>query len=294
MRYIFLFFIIALLSSCDDGSITIDRKGAPALWQVHSEGDNSNSLYLFGTVHLLPEGADWSTPALENAMDASDILVVETLGLEDTANLNKIYMQMAHDEKTPAILSRLSGADKAALERLIDEQNLSQKQLSNLETWAATLAIAGSLTDELGLKRALGVETILAQRFKGKQTQGLETIQSQFAIFDDLPELQQRNMLRTVVNDADESEDAFLQLLNAWLDGDIDNMLSDSGMMALPEVRKALLDDRNEKWAIALDEKLQKAGNKRYFVGVGAAHLIGEKGMPALLKAAGYTVERIQ
>lgn len=294
MRYIFLFFIITLLSSCDDASIEIDRKGAPALWQVNSDGVNSNSLYLFGTVHLLPEGADWSTPALENAMDASDILVIETLGLEDTANVSKIYMQMAQDEKTPPIVSRLSGADKIALERVMDEQNLSQKQLSNLETWAATLAIAGSLTDELGLKRALGVETILAQRFKGKQTQGLETIPSQFAIFDDLTELQQRDMLRTVVNDADESEAAFLQLLNAWLDGDIDNMLSDSGMMTLPALRKALLDDRNEKWAIALDEKLQKSENKRYFVGVGAAHLIGEKGVPALLKAAGYTVERIQ
>lgn len=299
MRYIFLFLFLSLLTACNSNAIEIDRKGAPALWKVSADtneksAEPSSSLYLFGTVHVLPKGATWSTPALEDAIDTSDILIVETLGLEDTANVSKIFMQAAQDEATPAIISRLAGDDKAALERLIDEQNLSEKILNDMETWAATLAIANSLTDELGLERSLGVETILSKRFKDKEIQGLETIASQFAVFDNLSETQQRNMLKSVIRDADNSEEAFLRLVNAWLDGDIDNLLSDNGIMTLPEVRKGLLDHRNEKWAVELDSKLQQGDAKQYFVGVGAAHLVGENGVPKLLEKAGYKVERIQ
>ncbi len=299
MRYIFLFFFLSILSACGSQSITVDKAGAPALWKVSldeqsEDSEAQNSLYLFGTVHVLPKGAKWSTPALEKAIDSSDILVVETLGLEDTANISKIFLEMAQDEPSPAIVSRLSGDDKIALEQLIDQQNLSKKILSSMETWAATLAIANSLTDEMGLERSLGVETIVSKRFKDKDIQGLETIASQFAVFDNLPEAQQRNMLKSVVNDAGNSEEAFLRLLNAWLDGDIENLLSDSGMMALPQVRKGLLDDRNEKWAIELNKKMQQADAKQYFIAVGAAHLVGEKGVPNLLKGQGYKVERIQ
>ena len=299
MRYIILFLLLSVLSACGSQSIKVDKAGAPALWKVSLDEQNEdskaqNSLYLFGTVHVLPKGAKWSTPALDDAINSSDILVVETLGLEDTANISKIFLEMAQDEPSPAIVSRLSGDDKIALEQLIDQQNLSKKILSSMETWAATLAIANSLTDEMGLERALGVETIVSKRFKDKDIQGLETIASQFAVFDNLPEAQQRNMLKSVVNDAGNSEEAFLRLLNAWLDGDIDNLLSDSGMMALPQVRKGLLDDRNEKWAIELDKKMQQADAKQYFIAVGAAHLVGEKGVPNLLKGQGYKVERIQ
>ncbi len=299
MRYIFLFLFLSILSACGSQSIKVDKAGAPALWKVsldeQSEDSKAqNSLYLFGTVHVLPKGAKWSTPALDDAINSSDILIVETLGLEDTANISKIFLEMAQDEPSPAIVSRLSGDDKIALEQLIDQQNLSKKILSSMETWAATLAIANSLTDEMGLKRSLGVETIVSKRFKDKEIQGLETIASQFAVFDNLPEAQQRNMLKSVVNDAGNSEEAFLRLLNAWLDGDIDNLLSDSGMMALPQVRRGLLDDRNEKWAVELDKKMQQTDAKQYFIAVGAAHLVGEKGVPNLLKAQGYKVERIQ
>ncbi len=299
MRNILLFFFLPLLTACNSNTIEIDRQGAPALWKVSVDTQEKmakprSSLYLFGTVHVLPKGVKWSTPALEKAMDSSDILIVETLGLEDTATINTIFMQMAQDEPTPALLSRFSSDDNRALEKLLEEQNLSKKTLNALETWAVTLAIANSLTDAMGLKRSLGVETILSERFKNREIQGLETIASQFAVFDNLSETQQHNMLKSVIKDADNSEDAFLRLVNAWLDGDIDNLLSDNGMMALPEVRKGLLDDRNKKWAIELDKKLQQDDVKHYFIGVGAAHLVGENSVVKLLEKAGYRTERIQ
>src|SRR5215217_1290637 len=46
----------------------------PALWRL---SDADTTIYLFGTIHALPEGAQWRTPALDQAMAASDELVTE-------------------------------------------------------------------------------------------------------------------------------------------------------------------------------------------------------------------------
>lgn len=292
----------ALLSSCaDSNAINIDRSGAPALWKVSKNATVKSSkedvtLYLFGTIHLLPKGAKWQSSTLDSAIENSDILIVETLGLDDSSNVSKIFTQMATNEPMVDITQRLDGAELNALNTVIETQDMSASTLSNLETWAATLAISNSYSSDLGLKRSLGVETILAKRFKHKPTEALETIRSQFSIFDDLNESHQRDMLGALVTDANDSRANYLRLLNAWLDGNSEALLSESdgGILRSPVVRNALLDNRNKKWAIALTEKMRSRANKRYFVAVGAAHLVGENGVPELMKSAGFTVERIQ
>ena len=51
----------------------------PALWTVHSK---NATVYLFGSIHLLPPGLDWRPPALEDALNkAKDVwfeLPIET------------------------------------------------------------------------------------------------------------------------------------------------------------------------------------------------------------------------
>src|SRR3954470_3958317 len=53
-----------------------EAKGAPALWSV---SDADTTVYLFGTIHLLPEKQQWQTPKFAKAVDRSQELVVETI-----------------------------------------------------------------------------------------------------------------------------------------------------------------------------------------------------------------------
>src|SRR5438874_13330428 len=48
----------------------------PALWEV---SDPDTTIYLFGTIHLLPPKYQWRSARIDQAMTASQQLVVETL-----------------------------------------------------------------------------------------------------------------------------------------------------------------------------------------------------------------------
>ena len=64
----------------------------------------------------------------------------------------------------------------------------------------------------------------------------------------------------------------------------------DDSMSGSPQFRKELLDNRNENWAKKIKEYIK--GDKDIMVIVGAAHLVGEKGLIELLKVSGLRVER--
>jgi uncharacterized protein YbaP (TraB family) len=66
-----------------------------------------------------------------------------------------------------------------------------------------------------------------------------------------------------------------------------------SEALTLPaELRRALLVDRNRAWLPRIAGILKQGHHP--VVAVGAAHMLGDVGLPALLARQGYTVRRIQ
>jgi len=61
--------------------------------------------------------------------------------------------------------------------------------------------------------------------------------------------------------------------------------------MGSKSLTKKLLDDRNVTMAAKVDEYLK--GKDPVFVVVGAAHIVGDKGIAKLLRDKGYKVEQV-
>ncbi|HEX5776045.1 MAG TPA: TraB/GumN family protein, partial [Caulobacteraceae bacterium] len=59
-----------------------------------------------------------------------------------------------------------------------------------------------------------------------------------------------------------------------------------------PGLYEALLQRRNESWARTLTVEMR--GNGVQLVNVGALHMAGKHGLPALMRARGFSVERVQ
>ena len=275
------------LASCggpDDGAAANLPAPSPALWEV--TGTDGQRAWLFGTVHALPAGAEWRTPAVDEAFDQSALLVVEIAALGDEAQSFPVFQRLAYSPGLPALTARVSGADREAVEGLIEQAGASEGDYAEMESWAVAMVLAGGVSSgdpELGVDRQL-----LA---RGKDTLGLESFEQQFALFDALPPAEQSDLLVAVAHEAAGDPARGLAL---WLAGDMDGLaaLGQAGMLGDPELREALLDGRNRAWLEKLIPLIEQGRSP--FVAVGAAHMLGDGGLPALLAARGYTVRRLQ
>lgn len=268
-------------------------KGKPALWHVEGPGGEA---WLFGGIHALPADIKWITPKMIRAMDASDRLVLEVVGLENSAEITRIFETLGHSDGQPPLAQRLPPELREAGERLRGQGRINPAKFATLESWAAALTLAGAATADLGMVREAGVERVLAARYRkrDKAVIGLETPARQFTYFDQLPEEDQRAMLASVVADANNAASAYRDMVTGWLAGDPDRLAqaANRGLLQRPQIREQILVRRNRDWADQIADMLKLGA--RPFVAVGAAHLAGEGSVQALLEARGFTVTRLQ
>ena len=258
---------------------------SPALWEV--SGRNGEKAWLFGTIHALPDGVEWRTPEFEQAFDDSELLMVEIGNLDNSSAAAKAFNTFAETQGLPALSARVAPADRPALAALMERAGMSDADFWDTETWAAALLLANAVRES---DTGNGVDRDLLD--DGKPVEALETFAGQFARFDALDETAQRELLAGVAREADDGEDD--EQVTAWLTGDLADLEGEMDDLFLnqPALRETLLVDRNEYFAARIVETVET--RRMPFVAVGAGHMLGPGGLPALLAARGYTVTRIQ
>lgn len=294
IRSLFVMLAIITLAACGYTEAKAPATAArPAMWKV---ADADTTIYLFGTIHLLPKGLKWTTPAMSKAMAASQSLVLEVALDKDPAVLGAVMMKLAKSPGLPPILDRVAPDKRAALQKVIGESGLSLVYLDGLETWAATLGIASALNGKLNLSYAEGAERQLTLAFEkmGKPVGGLETAAQQLGYFDALPEAAQRKFLTSVAEDSADIGKEFAAMIGAWKAGDVRRIAVtfDDEMKLSPELAEVLLHRRNNNWAGWIGERMKKPGT--VFVAVGAGHLAGDRSVERLVVQRGFRVVRVQ
>ena len=265
----------------------------PALWTL---ADSDTRIWLFGTIHLLPEGQSWRTQAFDSALSQSDELVLEVAEVDDMMASAQAMAKLGVARGLPPIVERVPEAKRAALRAMIAESGYPEAVYDGLETWAAALPLLGVTFRRLGLNPELGVERQIGAPFRaaGKTVTGLETIEQQFGFFDTLSEGAQRALLLAVVEDTEETRAQFRAMLDAWARGDLAGIARtfDDETQMSPELREALMKRRNARWAEWLERRLDRPGT--VFVAVGAGHLAGAESVQKMLEAKGLKAKRVQ
>lgn len=258
---------------------------SPALWEL--AGPNGEQGWLFGTIHALPDGASWRTPALERAFARSDLLLVEIANLTDPEAGKKAFEAYAKGSPHPALSMRVAEADRPAVVALVARAGMSDTEFWDVKTWAAALMLSNAVREG---EAANGVDRALLA--EGKPVEALESYADQFARFDALDEAQESALLVGIAREAGaEAEEANVE---AWLTGDIPALEARmaQSLVNRPDLRDVLVSERNRAFATRIALALEQG--RRPFVAVGAGHMLGADGLPSLLAARGYAVERIQ
>ena len=271
----------------------------PAMWTVHGR---QGTAYLFGSLHVLPEGINWKTKPLLTAMRKSDVFVFEIpldRAAEDRAEAQLIQKQImdVHGLLPPgkSLRGLLSPSRQADYDVALGRLGISPGYIDRLQPWLASMILETAQLRHADQSAMTGVDVqVYAMATNmNKQTMGLETFEQQLALIT--PEEQRAGLddLVASVNEAihDGQGKEYRALVDAWSHGDLHtlNGIAVKGLSSDPEMKKALLDQRNARWTAQLEAMLERPHT--YFVTVGAAHLVGKAGLPSQLRAAGYKVD---
>jgi uncharacterized protein len=266
----------------------------PALWQV---SDKDTTIYLFGTIHLLPRESRWRSEKLDEAVQKSQTLVLETL--IDTSNpqqLAGVMAAMGFSSGLPPLASRVDASKRPALEAAIAKTRIPRPMFDRMESWAAAFTLLGVQFQTLGVEGEQGVEAVLRKSFaaSGKAVDQLETNQEQLSFFDRLPESAQRQLLEGAIENPQAMRTQFDGMLKSWLTGDVDEIgkTFNRDLQSSPELKAALLTRRNWNWSQWIERRMKQPGT--VMVAVGAGHLAGEESVQRYLQSRGYKVKRLQ
>ncbi|MDO1529928.1 TraB/GumN family protein [Fulvimonas sp. R45] len=264
----------------------------PALWAVK---DVDTTLYLFGTVHLLPHDTDWHFPVLDKALADSQALYVEITD-DDPAHMTALVLRYGIDTAHP--LSGLLGPfDRGRLERAARLADVpgGMAALDIMRPWLAALTLTVAPMVKAGLDPALGVDRQLraAMEKAGKPVRALETAEQQVRFLADMPQALQLGLLRSTLRDTDRADVDLKALIGAWKAGDeaaIARLENDRLERQEPQLYRRLLVERNAAWARRIKAMLDRPGT--VFIAVGAAHLAGPDSVQAQLAKLGVHAAR--
>ena len=284
------FALIALAACGAEREAEPEAKARPILWEVVDDTGTVEG-WLFGTIHALPDGVSWRTPLLEETVEQADLLVVEVVGLNDGSELTDIFVRLAFDDPPGPLAERIDPALRNQYETLLTKAKVRSDHFDAMESWAAALTLAQVAQTS---KSENGVDRALIGDFEGREIVELEGGERQLGIFDTLPETEQRDLLNAIIAETREYDDDMGRLARTWSEGDGEALanLTREGILADPELYEALLAGRNRDWTAQLENLFST--QSKPLIAVGAGHMFGPDGLPAMLEARGFTVRRIQ
>ncbi|MBI1687068.1 TraB/GumN family protein [Caulobacter hibisci] len=266
---------------------------APAMWEV-SDGDSR--IYLFGSMHVLSPDLRWRTPAFDRAYAQAGKLWFETRVDADPVAVKALVDRYGVDASR-SLTEKLPPRTVASLRAALDQRGASLDRVDHLRPWAAAMMLSVLPMTEAGGSVASGADAaVTRQAVKAeKPILSFESFEQQLRLFADLPEAVEVQYLDDVAAEQVSPPRWGVDLQKAWLKGDVDRLgaiLVEGMRRDRPELYEALLKRRNLAWAEVLDREM--AGSGVELVTVGALHMAGPDGLPALMKARGYRVRRVQ
>ena len=264
----------------------------PPLWVAHGR---HATLYLFGSVHLLPPGIDWAPEALVAALPKAREIWFE-LPIDETTDTaaGKLTAANGYLPAGDRLANHLTADQDARLKRVAAQLGVDYAAVDSMRPWLAEVTLSLTADEQNGATAGHGVE----QQLQGltpmsARRRALETPAEQIGFLAGAALPDQIASLDATLHEITDDPQAFTRVLDGWMAGDLRELQTDALeplWKASPALYRRLLTDRNARWADRLRGRLDTWRGVVVVV-VGIGHLIGPQGVPARLRAMGVPVD---
>lgn len=261
------------------------------IWEV-SDGDSK--LYLLGSVHIASEEMYPLAPEIENAYSESEGVALEIV-LDQVNPFEMMGMMMLQGNQN--LKDVMDSVEYTNIKKMFDELGVPEMSYIKLKPWAATLVLMQQEMARTDFKQDLGFDYYFMNKARKDSLEviGLETVKEQLSAFEELSNLNS-DFLKYSIEELNNSTKMINEMLEAWEQGDTNKINEIINMPSektenYEKVTEILLDRRNFKMQEKIEGFLKD--NKKYFVVVGAGHLVGENGLLTLLKNKKYKLKQL-
>lgn len=287
MKYLFSLFILI-----SQFGFSQQIKEKSLLWEISGNGLKQNS-YLFGTMHLMCKGDVEMTPKIQKVFDKTQSVLLE-LDMDDPSMMMKMMQaSLSQDGKTVAEkLGKELSIKVDTILRKNSPMTLQMVNSLNLPTLSMQIGMFA-----LDCEMDLGYDMLFVQEAKNesKEIHGLESVELQIKTLLSQSDEESKKAIEYMVDNFGEVKAEMKKIITSYKSEDIQG-LYDMTKATFEDPKypqgnlEEFLDQRNLAWIPVIEKSIQE---KPVFIGVGAAHLAGEKGVINLLKKAGYTVKAV-
>jgi uncharacterized protein YbaP (TraB family) len=254
-----------------------------------SHDNNQKASYLFGTMHVMSEAHFFFPKKISSLLKNCEGLCME---IKDVESQSIDPSSLFDPEK--AIQDFCSKGQWDSLIRWAESDLFMSKE--NFETnfkFAKPFVLIQFMVNlslpPIHKSHEKQLEKIA--RASNIEQHGLETIEEQFNIFNQIEYPTQISLLMKQLNELETSLDDFEEMEGAYNAQDLDALCTLSNSEMIKTLHDELLVKRNSNWIPKMIELME---NKSIFFAVGAAHLCGKDGLIELLKKKGYRIEGIK
>ena len=269
-------------------SINAQELENSTLWKIEGNGLEHAS-YVFGTIHITCDATIEND--VKKALDETTQIVLE-IDMDDPAMTSKMMggMYMKDGQKISDLVSEEEFAIIDAL--ITKEVGMPLKMVETIKPFFLIAMLYPKMID--CPMQSFEQELIKIAVEQEEEINGLETIEDQMQVFEDIPYKDQvADLLKTAKDNLASDKETFKKMLELYKAENISaivDMMDDDENSSLAQHQDKLLENRNKNWISKISDYSKEQPT---FYGVGAGHLAGEFGVINLLKDAGYTVTAV-
>ncbi|NUU73834.1 TraB/GumN family protein [Paenibacillus xylanilyticus] len=282
-----------LLVSKGGETETVQSGGRGFMWEVESNG---NTVYLVGSMHIADDSFYPLRKEFEEAFAEADYLGVE-IDISKAADeaQQKIVLDLGTYQDGTTLKDHISSETYTQVGDILKKNGLEANALDTFKPWVVESTLASLKSMKAGYDASAGVDLYFIQMAIESKIPviELESYESQLGMFNSFSKELQEKTLQATLDNFDVLDDSVDQMAEMWKTGNDEQLLELTNSFSDDEeYNKAMLIDRNVGMADKIDGYLKNGKGEEYFIVVGAAHYLGDKGIVKLLEEKRYTVKR--